>query len=533
MGLLGGCSLVLSPSDHQGGSRAPRHDASVELDAGGDAGADGGSGEAERDASAQHDGGRCDLDGDGHRAQGACGGDDCDDSRKDVHPGALPLCGDGVVNDCAFRGEEALAAQLTGMQTQDGELGIVPASMVGSVPSPSGPRTLAIAMAPEGSQGGGIWIAQIAGQAALEPMPALVHASGDAPQEFEPVALPSPSVAFRDVTTIALGAGEGESSVTFGVFAAQPFDGNGDDTPDTSGWVGTVGPGRNAGTIHEVNPGEPATFFPRAVISGGSLQYPPHYIARFEARTSDNAHYMGAFRDGDASSYRAVPTDSQGIVASHGLVDVVATRGAHLLLHEPGSAKAYVWPHVANPGGLVAFNLSTQLHTQVTGAPGFAYLGRESSQDQYALLAAGRGEIVAAVISCPRDNPGACTLALGGTTISIPLAHVEDEARSVAATTLRESALVAALSRILPNSSSHEHLDLTLLALSGVMRTFTVLPEGFAGAGRRVLDAQIASMRSALSNGGSATTIGYAALVENDASEDELYYGMLRACDAR
>jgi hypothetical protein len=59
-----------------------------------------------------------------------------------------------------------------------------------------------------------------------------------------------------------------------------------------------------------------------------------------------------------------------------------------------------------------------------------------------------------------------------------------------------------------------------------------VFPEGFAGTGRRVLDAQIASMRSALSSGGSATTIGYAALVESS-GQDELYYGMLRACDAR
>jgi hypothetical protein len=234
------------------------------------------------------------------------------------------------------------------------------------------------------------------------------------------------------------------------------------------------------------------------------------------------------------TSYRAVATDSVGIKATHGLVEAVATRGPHMMLYEPGGTKAYLWPQVANPGGLITFNLTTQFGTTVTGAPGFTYLGRKSDQDQYALLAAGRGKVVAADISCARDKPQNCTLALGGTTVSIPLAHVEDEARQVVATTLRESAFVAALTRVLPNDSSNEHLELTLLALSGVMRTFVAFPEGFAGAGgKRVLDVQIASMRSALSKGGSATSVGYAALVENDSNQDELHYGMLRACDAR
>ena len=39
-----------------------------------------------------------DLDGDGH-LDPACGGDDCDDDRSDVHPGASEVC-DGVDNDC-------------------------------------------------------------------------------------------------------------------------------------------------------------------------------------------------------------------------------------------------------------------------------------------------------------------------------------------------------------------------------------------------------------------------------------------------
>jgi hypothetical protein len=40
----------------------------------------------------------CDQDGDGFRAT-SCGGDDCDDARADVHPGAIEPC-DGVDENC-------------------------------------------------------------------------------------------------------------------------------------------------------------------------------------------------------------------------------------------------------------------------------------------------------------------------------------------------------------------------------------------------------------------------------------------------
>ena len=60
-------------------------DAHVETDAGPDAGRDAGP--------------VCrDLDGDGH-ADAHCGGDDCDDTAPDVHPGAPEIC-DGIDDDC-------------------------------------------------------------------------------------------------------------------------------------------------------------------------------------------------------------------------------------------------------------------------------------------------------------------------------------------------------------------------------------------------------------------------------------------------
>lgn len=66
-------------------------------DAQADAGADAARDAADVPGDVTPDG-DCDRDRDGHRAR-ACGGDDCDDTRGDVHPGASEWC-DGVDEDC-------------------------------------------------------------------------------------------------------------------------------------------------------------------------------------------------------------------------------------------------------------------------------------------------------------------------------------------------------------------------------------------------------------------------------------------------
>jgi|GEM_PF-6870138 hypothetical protein len=107
LGASAGCSLVLDRDRHRGAERdaglLPDPDASPDD---GGAGAPDASVMADAPAldaldatAAQPDAGDCDRDRDGHDAV-ACGGDDCDDTRADVHPGATPICGSGRVESC-------------------------------------------------------------------------------------------------------------------------------------------------------------------------------------------------------------------------------------------------------------------------------------------------------------------------------------------------------------------------------------------------------------------------------------------------
>jgi hypothetical protein len=58
-----------------------------------------GDGDADADGDATDFYAECDRDGDGYFS-GSCWGDDCDDTRADVHPLAIENCTDGVDNDC-------------------------------------------------------------------------------------------------------------------------------------------------------------------------------------------------------------------------------------------------------------------------------------------------------------------------------------------------------------------------------------------------------------------------------------------------
>jgi hypothetical protein len=110
-----GCSLVLDGGRHRGASAdggvlrdadAPRSDGAV-----GDASPPDGSTALADAPPPTSDAGACDVDGDGHIALG-CGGDDCDDGRAEVYPGAPPICGSGRAESCGGDGLAPLLALL-------------------------------------------------------------------------------------------------------------------------------------------------------------------------------------------------------------------------------------------------------------------------------------------------------------------------------------------------------------------------------------------------------------------------------------
>lgn len=78
-------------------------------------------------------GGPCDLDADGYKSMGACGGNDCDDGNPDVHPGGKELC-DGLDNNC--NGEIDENVWVAGVPVELFESGSYP--LDGYMPGPPG-----------------------------------------------------------------------------------------------------------------------------------------------------------------------------------------------------------------------------------------------------------------------------------------------------------------------------------------------------------------------------------------------------------
>lgn len=121
LALAPGCGLTLD--------LAPEEDAGALLrDGGPDPAPEGGpgtDGAAPRvDAASPADGGPAGLDGrtcvdaDG---DGVTDCTDCDDADPTVYPGAPPVCGDGVANDCSSRGEDALCGGLGTFVSERGD----------------------------------------------------------------------------------------------------------------------------------------------------------------------------------------------------------------------------------------------------------------------------------------------------------------------------------------------------------------------------------------------------------------------------
>lgn len=99
--VLSGCSFVYPASDHQGGDDASVDSAPADATPPDGAPADGGLPDgAPTDGGPPDSGDPCDLDGDGFRARGSCGGTDCNDENPNTYPNAPPDCTTAEVENC-------------------------------------------------------------------------------------------------------------------------------------------------------------------------------------------------------------------------------------------------------------------------------------------------------------------------------------------------------------------------------------------------------------------------------------------------
>jgi hypothetical protein len=166
--VMGGCTLLFGADEHQGGAADGGTDSGVDDQGGGDGSLDEGMDLADRCEDDP------DADDDGHNAV-ECGGDDCDDSRDDVFPGAPEVCGNGVNEEC---GDAALRQLLGGEATVTQH---EPRSLF-SLASPSvGGTPVVVPMAMASTTQGGGWFvaATISGSSGTNNLAALSAPASD------------------------------------------------------------------------------------------------------------------------------------------------------------------------------------------------------------------------------------------------------------------------------------------------------------------------------------------------------------------
>lgn len=137
--VMGGCTLLFGADEHQGGGTDSGVDDQGSVDEGMDL-----ADRCEADP---------DADDDGHNAA-ECGGDDCDDSRDDVFPGAPEVCGNGVNERCGDAELNGLLGSSTTVTQHEPRtlFSLVSPTVDGS------PVTVPMAMAST-TQGGGWFVA--------------------------------------------------------------------------------------------------------------------------------------------------------------------------------------------------------------------------------------------------------------------------------------------------------------------------------------------------------------------------------------